>query len=633
MLVAQPTLELPEAPYGAVVARQLSVWPFATRTLRLFVLIDPSLPDPTPHNGLVRAMQQAYFRSDGCSQTRAVREAALAAHYVLQHHNRDVLPLKHINAATAVAALRGDVAFVALAGDAAAFAWRDGNLTGQRGILRLPRPLGLEQDPPITLWSTRLDPGDRLLLVCGATWQADSHRQIKDIFRTIPGATDTDVLEERLAEALSGPRPAGVLVADPARGARTERHLALVSTRTPGRRPPPSLPAATAASGGRKRAVRRWASRVLAVVLLGAATMVALNPTAEPLPRLWAVHQVQALLAQADETSDPVQAHALAATALDLAQRGPSAEVGAFISQATSKLDAIDHVYRVSPAMAVRLGPSGSNVVDLAVGDDTLYTLDVVEATVRAFPLDALDQQPTPNTLLVRAGASVGSGARPLATPVAIRYLSGARPELGVLAIVDQARAVVQVGHDRALSPRPVANSASWRELGALGADTAGRLYVLDSGSRRLLEYPSLGQRTVDPPRLLLDGASAPGLAFERAAEIVGQQDDVYLRMDDGTLRHFDAQGQEREFVVRPPDGGPPSVNAVAPDREGGLYLADSANARILHTTADGAVLRQLRDPALAGVRQIRSSLDGRRLYGLVTSGVLVFDLPREGSQ
>src|ERR1700731_1184285 len=146
MLVAQPTHELPEAPpYGAVGARQLSVWPFATRTLRLFVLIDPSLPDPTPRHGLVRAMQQAYFCSDGFSQTRAVREAALAAHYVLQHHNRDVLPLHHVNAATAVAALRGDVAFVALAGDAAAFAWRDGVLTGKRGVLRLPRPLGLDQ--------------------------------------------------------------------------------------------------------------------------------------------------------------------------------------------------------------------------------------------------------------------------------------------------------------------------------------------------------------------------------------------------------------------------------------------------------------------------------------------------------
>jgi hypothetical protein len=636
MLVAQPTLELPEAPYGAVVARQLSVWPFATRTLRLFVLIDPSLPDPTPRHGLLRAMQQAYFCSDGCSQTRAVRESALAAHYVLRHHNRDVLPLHHVNAATAVAALRGDVAFVALAGDAAAFAWRDGVLTGQRGVLRLPRPLGLEQDPRITLWSTRLEPGDRLLLVCGAAWQPDSHQLIEDILLQHTANQD-EVVEERLAAALSGSRPAGVLLADPAHGARPERHLTLVSTREPGPHLPPLQQARTAeptTRGGYAPAVRRWAARLFGVLLLGAAAIAALNPMADPPPRLATVHQAQALLAQADETGDPYQAHALAASALDLAQRvGAPGEVAALVTQATTKLDVIDRVYRVSPAMAVRLGPSGGNVVDLAVGDDTLYTLDVVEETVRAFRLDARDQQPTPDTLLVRAGALIGPGARPLEIPVAIQYLSGARADSGVLAIVDQARAVVQVAHDRALSRRPVASSASWRELGALGADTEGRLYVLDSGSRRLLEYPSLGQQTIDPPRLLLDAASAPGLAFERAAEIVGQQEDVYLRMDDGTLRHFDAQGHEREFVVRPPDGRPPSVNAVAPDRAGGLYLADSANARILHTTADGAVIRQLRDPALGGVRQIRSSLDGRRLYGLVTSGVLVFDLPRDVPQ
>lgn len=637
MLVAQPTVELPEAPYGAVVARQLSVWPFATRTLRLFVLIDPSLPDPTPRHGLVRAMQQAYFGSDGCSQTRAVRDAALAAHYVLQHHNRDVLPLHHVNAATAVAALRGDIAFVALAGDAAAFAWRKGVLTSHRGVLRLPRPLGLEQDPNITLWSTRLEPGDRLLLVCGAAWRPDSARLIEDILKQCAGEGDHTV-EKRLAEALSGSRPAGVLVADQAPGARRrERHLALVSSRElqPPREPAlaPARTAEPSAAETHVPALRRWATRLLALALCAAAAIAALTPIPAATPRLAAVHQVQALLAQATETSDPAQAHALAADALDVAQHQPPADVGALVSQAASTLDAIDRVVRVTPAMAVQLGQSGDNIVDLAVGDDTLYTLDVVEATVRAYPLDGLDLQPTPDTLLVRAGAPVGSGARPMATPVAIQYLSGPRPELGVLAIVDQARGVVQVGHDRALSPRPVPSSASWRELGALGADTEGRLYVLDSGSRRLLEYPSVAQPTLDPPRLLLDDASAPGLAFDKAAEIVGQQDDVYLRMDDGTLRHFDGQGRERAFVVSTPDAGPPTVSAVAPDRAGGLYLADSAHARILHTTADGTVLRQLRDPVLAGVRQIRSSLDGRRLYGLVAAGVLVVDLPQESAR
>src|SRR5438132_11722273 len=105
MSLAQPAFKTAEPPFGAEVSRQLSAWPFAARTTRLFLLVDPSLPDQSLRQGLLRAMQQAYFRSDGLSQTRAVREAALAAHYVLRHHNADVLPLDQVISALAVAAV------------------------------------------------------------------------------------------------------------------------------------------------------------------------------------------------------------------------------------------------------------------------------------------------------------------------------------------------------------------------------------------------------------------------------------------------------------------------------------------------------------------------------------------------
>ena len=585
MLVAQSAAEVPEAPFGAVVARQLSVWPFAARTLRLFVLVDPSVSDPTMRRGLVRAMQQGYFRSDGCSQTRAVREAALAAHYVLRHHNRDALPTDQVSAATAVAAVRGDVAFVALAGDAAAFAWRDGMLTGQRGILRVARPLGMEPDPRITVWSTPLDRGDRLVLVCGATWTAESPRAIAEILGD--GSGSADIAEEGLAEALGGQRPAGVMIVDSKGEPRPESHLTLVSAREPGRAVPPaatrSTPPASQSPLGRRSL--RWVSPLLALALLAFAGAAALNPG----------------------TSRPP---------LSMAQLVPT-------------IDELN-TYAVDPAMAVRLGPSGGNVVDLAVGDDAVYTLDVVEGSVRAFALDARDQQPTPETLVARAGTPLGVAGRRMTVPVAIHYVTSTTPGQGSLAIVDQARSVVQVGPGRSITPRQVPTSASWLELGALGSDGDGHLFVLDSGSQRLLQYPSLSQRVVDPPRLLLAGTSAPGLPFEHAAEIVAEQDQVYVRMDDGTVRRFDTQGNESPMAVQPADGRLPLVRGIAPDRQSGLFLADPLSARVLHTTADGAILRQFRDPALAGLRQIQSSLDGHRLYGLVAAGVLVFDLPED---
>ena len=68
----------------------------------------------------------------------------------------------------------------------------------------------------------------------------------------------------------------------------------------------------------------------------------------------------------------------------------------------------------------------------------------------------------------------------------------------------------------------------------------------------------------------------------------------------------------------------------MASDRAGGLYLADPVDARVVETDLNGTVLRELRAPQLAGVRAMDVSLDGRRLYALVDSGILVVDIPAE---
>jgi hypothetical protein len=581
MTVAQPALETtPMTAFGAVVARQLSMWPFASRTARLFLLVDPSLPDTSLRRGVLRAMQQAYFASDGHSQTRAVRESALAAHYVLRHHNRDVLPLDQINAASAVAALRGNVAIVALAGHAAAFAWRDGQLTGQRGMLRLPRPLGLQQDPAITLWSTRLSASDRLVLVSGLASNPGAAETIGDVLSSAPSTAEA---EQRLADCLGDARPAGVLVI----GSRDEKptsHLRLLAPSdashadatpisTAPRRPHPTL--------------RRWLTFVFGVVLLAAVSAAAFT-IAPDATRLAADANLQVVPAP----------------------------------ESTYRVDAI------TPRMAVRLGPSAANVVDLAVGNDALYTLDVAEASVRVFALDGLGQQPTTSTLLATAGMPVDALGHHLGTPVAIEYLD----QPGALAIIDQDRSVVEVGADRSLTLRTVPTSTGWQQLGALGSDPAGHLLFLDSGARQILEYPALSDQTLDPPRLLVDGSLAPRVPLERIAELVGvevgvgvgvgESDSLVARFDDGSVQRLDTS------AVAQPVGIASSITSIATDRGSGLYLADPANQRILHTALDGTILQELRDPALGDVRDIETSLDGRRLFGIVASGVLVFDIP-----
>src|SRR5205809_6529868 len=168
MVVLSPP-ELPTGTDGesahchAIIPRQFSVWPFGMRNLRLLLLLDPSRIDAELLAALLRAMQYTCFRSETGSHTNAVRAAVLAAHYVLQHHNHDALPHAQVTAGVAVAIRRGSVAYVALAGDAAALAWRSGRLSGQRTANRSGRPLGLDAEPRITLWSTPLRAGDRLI--------------------------------------------------------------------------------------------------------------------------------------------------------------------------------------------------------------------------------------------------------------------------------------------------------------------------------------------------------------------------------------------------------------------------------------------------------------------------------------
>jgi hypothetical protein len=574
------------------------------------MLVDPSYGS-IDTRGLLRAMQHCCLGSETGSQTNAVVAAVHVAHYVLRHHNHEVLPLAQVTAAAAVAAVRGNVAYVALVGDAAVYAWRSGRLTGQRTPTRVGRPLGLDQEPRVTLWSTPLRPGDRLVLVCGATWREDTDECIAEVLSANP----SDVAERHLAELLGGQNgPARVLIDDGTAAARPSGE--------PRRRTiPPGAPRTLLRSAQPRW--RRWLASVVPLVVLGAGALALLGPT-QPPQHLALRAQAESLLAQAANGGDLYQAHALASTAYDVAQRAaslaPSTDAS-LVMLATETLEHIDRVVPVQPRLVVRLGPTGGNVVDLAVSEDRLFTLDVVEGAVRGFGASGLEQWPTPETLLVRKGAALGG--RYLDTPVAIQYVVGARPGSGALTIVDRARTIAQLLPSGALSVRPLASSASWQRLGALGADAEGNLFVLDSGAPRLLEYPGASQRLVDPPNPLLEGR----LDMASVAEILPLHD-IFMRMQDGRVRRLGRDGQELGFDVRPPDGRLNALSALAPDRNGGLYLADTQHARVLHATADGRFIRQLRDPALAGVRQLQTSPDGRRLYGLVATGILAFDVP-----
>jgi hypothetical protein len=198
--------------------------------------------------------------------------------------------------------------------------------------------------------------------------------------------------------------------------------------------------------------------------------------------------------------------------------------------------------------------------------------------------------------------------------PVAIEYLAAT----DTLAVVDQSRSVTQIGRGGTAMTEVLPSGADWQSLGALGTADTGDLLLLDSGAHRLLAYPVLDGDLVDAPRPLVEGGTLP---LERVAQVFRVADSVLLRLDDGSVRRIDASGSNRRLTPQP-------ISAMAPDRDGGLYLADPLAARIVQTRLDGSVVRELQAPALAGVRAIDLSLDRQRLYALVQSGILVIDIP-----
>src|SRR5579864_6406357 len=102
----------------------------------------------------------------------------------------------------------------------------------------------------------------------------------------------------------------------------------------------------------------------------------------------------------------------------------------------------------------------------------------------------------------------------------------------------------------------------------------------------------------------------------------------LLMRLDDGSVHRLDPTGADQPLALELAGTPLAGISAIAPDRTGGLFVADPLNARVLQTRVDGTVLRELRAPALAGVRAIDVSLDGQRLFALVASGIEVVDIP-----
>lgn len=636
------------------VVHRFALWPFGTRTVQLYLLIDPSTRHDVVEEGLLRSMQAEFFRTESCSQTRALRQSLMAANYVLHDHNQEALPHKRVYASAACAVVRGSSAYVALLGETAAFALNGKRLASQRAGGRVARPLGLEEQPKVQFWSASLAEGDRIALVCGPAWQDSTLEDVARLLTELPAPG----AESALSHVLAGPDgPARVLVAEPEIRARTVRgHAptgaderidtatqALARTSHPARDGAPGRrwqdrrrdrPVGPARAGRpRPRSSVRSATRLLvgaltlsAFLLVG--TFALGRPLGEAPYSAWA-REAETLLQQAEQARDAFTARELAAQAEALASRAATAEPATYaplLSRAKRVLRDADRAYEVRPTIVVMAGERAPGIAELAIGPDVLFALDLPRGEVRQFSLNRAAQRWEDGQVVATRGTNAGDGT--LEAPIAMTWLRGGGEGL---AVIDQAGKVALFTPRGGLRLAPSRTGPAWQSVSAV-APTERGLSVLDGQAGAYHVYPVGPLGPAAAPALSLTASQAPELSRVPAVEMVPLSD-LYLRTAQGEVVRLDPQGNRRPFGPKIPGGNLGPVASIAPDGAGGLYLADPANGRIVHVAGDGRFVRQLRaaeGQSLAGVRSLQTSADGRRIVGMVGSDLVSIAVPAE---
>lgn len=604
------------ARFGERHARQFSLWPFGIRSLRLFLLVDPSSDDPTLTGALLRAMRAEYFRTEGRSLTSAMGSALRAAHYLLRDYNAQHLPHERGSAAAACAVTRGERLYVALAGEAAALTWDGEHLARKLGSPRVARPLGGDAAPSILFWSAPLEGLERLVLICGAAWRDDSLPVLEDLL----GHADAASVEDAVSDAVSGPHGrARVLVAERAAVQPPSGHVADRPRRTP---------RADEGGGVEKAHTSRRASRAGlavsgAVVVAAVALLLRAFGAHAPLPReaASAAGQAEAMATEAVQTSDVGRAYQLASSAVALAQAsgGPDkSQAQALVSASKGFLQGLGPVTRASERVAVPASQeSPSSIADIAYLGDTLLVLDGPSGVVRVAAPAAAGL----TNALFRPGTLPSGQVARRAVAIATAPIPGGGS--GAI-VIDRNRSILRSSPGsgmQALSP-PILQR--WSSLADMAASDSTVYFVNPTG--RIVALP-LASATSGPPALLTVGQAPldPGETVSHLS-VAG---DLYVSTSRGRVLRVSANGQAAPFS--PAVGGHPlgPVSALGVDANHHIYLADPSHDCIAEVTPDGAVVRRIvtSPGSLDGVNQIAPRPDGAELAVVSARGVVELTL------
>ena len=298
---------------------------------------------------------------------------------------------------------------------------------------------------------------------------------------------------------------------------------------------------------------------------------------------------------------------------------------------------------RIDPQNAVAtdlrgLATTGLNAMDAVIdlgGMNTLTTLSkqvtgevqIVSTIVQGGNVYMLDTKggrvlslivggpPEPKTLYKEGESYRGTPAK---RPMYFTWDATA----GRVLVLDAERKLFSVRPGESPDPLPLRRTAIWQSVTGLAAYD-GNLYVLDPKGKQVYRYLPAAAGFDSEPNPVLSGTpdltDAQGLAVDGDIFVIGKEGAV-KRFKGGADAGFPLSGLDR-----PLKGS--GLALLSPADE--VYIADSANKRVVVTNRDGVFRRQLVSNAFTDLRAIAVDAGSGQIYVIVGDALLAAPLPK----
>ncbi|HLF28677.1 MAG TPA: hypothetical protein VJG32_20300 [Anaerolineae bacterium] len=617
----------------------------------LFILIDADGSSSSSIPELIQHIHQTYWHTPG-SVTAGVRTAIETGNNWLVDHNRTAAGSTRAGVTCAV--LRGSEVFIAQAGPSCAYVAHQGRLErfprGDVAGSSLP-PLGVARAVEVRYSRADLQPGDMLLLVDAdfparmpeeAIASAIVYVGVETALNNLEHLAGSDSFHALVVElAAAAPLEASVQAALPPAPSRSAAREPPAPERAPSRAPgaaaPRPAPAVGEWAGALGKGVARSAgslgaafgalfqrtlpdrpvsrqtrrrgpaalerhTSLMTAIAIGIPLIVALVVTAMYLDRSTTAQvatfldDARQLIADADRepTLDAKRERWQAAltkanAALALAPDDPLALE--LRTQTQAQLDRLDGTQRVSPVLLYDFEQAGSH--RLVAQGVSLFVLDQAEGRIDRLTLNSRGDGIEGGEPALAAAKGITVDDRVVGDLIDIAWVdAGGQRQKSALIVLERGGLIE---YDLAFGPAAVRFAEAPVRTGARRLDTfEGNLYILDVIERQIWKYLAAADGYTALPEVYFQ---TPPSGIETAIDLA-IDGNVYILLTNGTVYKYRG-GSEAPFSVSglPEPLGRPVAVSVDPytPTDSGVYIADVAGARIVHFTADGQFVRQVR--------------------------------------